>query len=74
MRDIIIKKKCLLFKHEKKGIKPYPMTGRLIVTRGYMLNRLSIIYKNVDIKFSAHDAFLELPCTLKIEILESQII
>ena len=32
--------------------------------------------KNVDIKFSAHDAFLEKPSsgTLKIEILESQII
>ena len=31
--------------------------------------------KNVDVKFSAHDAFLELPSsgTLKIERLESQI-
>ena len=35
MRNIIIKKKCLLFKH-KKIIKHYPMTGRLIVTRGYI--------------------------------------
>jgi hypothetical protein len=35
MRNIIKKKKCLLFKHEKI-IKHYPMTGRLIVTQGYI--------------------------------------
>ena len=38
MRNIIKKKKCLLFKHEKI-IKHYPMTGRLIVTWGYSLKK-----------------------------------
>jgi hypothetical protein len=48
-------------KFERKMIKPQFYIGK---------------NKNVDIKFSAHDAFLEKPSsgTLKIEILGSQII
>jgi len=39
-------------------------------------NKCMFVNKNVDIKFSAHDAFLELPSsgTLKVKIFERQII
>jgi hypothetical protein len=46
MRNINIKKKCLLLKHEKI-IKQYPMTGRLIVTQGYMTPQAVRGYKNL---------------------------
>ena len=49
----------------------------LYVNNGKRTGKTSYIYnKNVDIKFSAHDAFLENPSTgtLQIEILDCKII
>ena len=48
----------------------------IVSNKGHLEYGMTAFNKNVDIKFSAHDAFLELSSSgmLKIEILETQII
>ena len=62
---------------EKQEPDVYPEVNSDACKRNKFLHwRYLLCNKNVDIKFSAHDAFLEWPSssTLNIEILESQII
>ena len=64
----------MLFKYISTACDKYKINKERIT----YINKSMILTsnKNVDIKFSAHDAFLELPSsgTLKVKIFERQII